>query len=276
MDENGKRNETDGKTEYESNAARRIRLTEKGQESAGAEEPLEINKAANFWYHNKVKILLAAAFAVILLIGVIQFAGRANPDVAILYAGPGYITANENQSICRAMEKLIPDLNGDKKTYVQLNDMVFLTDAQLAERNAEHQENDEAFALNPLENKQVSDRFMSEIFSGSTALCILSEDQYRIVAEAEGFVKLADLFGEEIPDGAIDGYGVRLGETKFGKFYETARIFPEDTVIALRTLPTASVLTGRKKAEKIHANAEVLFREILAYEYPEGYAEPTA
>ena len=259
----------ESETEFESNAARRLRLTGGNEPAAEAEEPVKINKLANFWYHNKVVILLVAAFAVILSIALVQFTGHANPDVSVLYAGPDDITANENQALSRLFETLIPDLNGDGKTYVQLNDMVYMTEAQVTAYEEAHL----GEVVDLLANSQMSERFTYEVFSGSAAVCILAEDQYEIVAHAGGFVKLADLFGEEWPDGAIDECGVRFADTKFCKFYEAAAIFPEDAVIALRTLPTTAVLTGKSKAEKEHANGEALFRAILTWDYPEGYAE---
>ena len=105
---------------------------------------------------------------------------------------------------------------------------------------------------------------------------ITAPEQYTDVCVSGGFLPLAELFGEEnIPEGAIDEYGVRLAETKFWKFYGTKEMFPADAVIALRRVSTMSALTGKSKAEKLHANSAEVFRKIMEYEYPEGYVEPT-
>ena len=39
----------------------------------------------------------------------------------------------------------------------------------------------------------------------------------------------------------------------------------------MRTVPTMSALTGRRKAEEAQAANAELFRRILTFEYPEGY-----
>ena len=60
-------------------------------------------------------------------------------------------------------------------------------------------------------------------------------------------------------------------ETEFCRFYEAAQIFPDDVLIAVRTLPTMSALTGKKRAEKAQAANIDLLKKILTFEYPEGY-----
>ena len=273
MDEREKKNVPE---EEESNAARRIRALGQDQDGNEEEEELEIDRWGNFWYHHKWKVLMTAVFGLIIGVAVVQFAGQQNPDVRVLYGGPLYITPNENQMFCDAVESLCPDFNDDGKTYVQLNDMVFMTENQLNEMIARAEENDEDIAYDRLSNAQVQERFTYEIFGGEAAICILAEEQYTDVCVSGGFLPLAELFGEDnIPEGAVDEYGVRLAETKFWKFYGTKEMFPADAVIALRRVSTMSALTGKSKAEKLHANSAEVFKKIMEYEYPEGYVEPT-
>ena len=261
--------------EEESNAARRIRMLGQDSDDDVEEEELEIDRWGNFWYHHKWKVVMTAVFGVIIGVAVAQFAGQQNPDVRVIYGGPLYITPNESQMFCDAVETICPDFNDDGKTYVQLNDMVFMTENQMNEMIALAEENDEDVAYDRLSNAQVQERFTYEIFGGEASICILAEEQYQEVSGSGGFMTLAELFGEEnIPEGAIDDYGVRLAETKFWKFYGTAEMFPADAVIALRRVSTMSAITGKSKAEKLHANSAEVFRNIMNYEYPEGYVEP--
>ncbi|MGN1346201.1 MAG: hypothetical protein ACI4V1_05415 [Eubacteriales bacterium] len=258
----------------ESNAARRIRMLGENTPPPEEEEPLKINRPANFWYHHKWKVVITAFFVVVLGVAAAQFAGQQNPDVQILYGGPLYITPNENQAFCGAAESLCPDYNGDGKIYVQLNDMVFFTENQLNERIAAAEESGEEVGYDRLSNAQMQERFTYEVFGGEASICILAEEQYREVCTEGGFLPLAEIFGEDdLPEGRIDDYGVRLSETKFWKFYGTQEMFPEDTVIALRRVSTMSALTGKSRAEKLHANSLDFFRRLLAFEYPEGYVE---
>ena len=259
----------------ESNAARRLRMLGEDTDGEGDDEPLEIDRWGNFWYHHKWKVVMITVFGIIIGVAVAQFAGQQNPDVYVLYGGPLYITPNENQMFCDAVESFCPDYNEDGKTYVQLNDMVFMTENQLNEMIAAAEENDEDIAYDRLANAQVQERFTYEIFGGEAAICILAEEQYEEVCGSGGFLPLAELYAEdELPEGRIDEYGVRLSETKFWKFYGTQDMFPEDAVIALRRVSTMSALTGKSRAEKIHAYSSDLFCRILDFEYPEGYVEP--
>ena len=55
-------------------------------------------------------------------------------------------------------------------------------------------------------------------------------------------MSLSELF-DEIPEGAIDEFGVRFSETKLFEYYSEAQVFPEDAVIAIRKLSTMSFLS---------------------------------
>lgn len=261
----------------ESNAARRIRML--GEDSAAGTdenncEPLKINKLSNFWYHNKYKIIITLAFAFIIGTASIQFANRSNPDVSLLYAGPVYITPNENKKFCSAIESIMEDYNGDGKKYVQLNDLIFMTEGQMEKILDEAEENDDEVVIDRLSNSQVSERFTYEVFGGEASICILAKDQYETVRAEGGFMKLTDIFTDNnIPDTAIDEYGLRVHDMKFYKFFADDEMFPEDAVIALRTLSTMSALTGRKKAERLHDYSKSLFIKLAEFEYPEGYSE---
>lgn len=274
MDERDKNEQEQNIPEEESNAARRIRMLGQDQEEEDEEE-LEIDRWGNFWYHHKWKVLMTAVFGVIIGVAAVQFAGQQNPDVRVLYGGPLYVTPNECQMFCDAVESICPDFNNDGKTYVQLNDMVFMTENQMNEMIAAAEESGEDIAYDRLSNAQVQERFTFEVFGGEASICILAEEQYLDVNGSGGFLPLAEIFGEEnIPEGAVDDCGVRLNETKFWKFYGTKEMFPEDAVIALRRVSTMSAITGKSKAEKLHANSMEVFRKIMEYEYPEGYVEP--
>lgn len=267
-DENGARDE-----EPESIAAKRLKALG-GNENEEETEEIKINKLANFWYHYKFRIIMIAAFAFIIIVATTQFISRQNPDINIIYGGPQYITPNQNKAFCEVLQSMMPDYNDDGKKYVQLNDMVFMSENQVQKYIDEAEKNGEEVSVNLLSNKQVSERFTYEIFGGNSVICILSEDQYKSVASEGGFCPLSELFGDELPEGAIDDYGVRFCETKLCKFYDAAKIFPDDAVIALRRLSTMSAFTGKKKAERKYEYHRDLFIQILNFEYPEGYVPP--
>lgn len=272
-DKNRKDENSAGGEELESNAAKRLKAL---GEDVGEEEtePIKVNKLANFWYHYKFRTIMIAAFAFIILIGVTQFVSRQNPDINIIYAGPQYITPNQNKAFCEILQSMMPDYNDDGKKYVQLNDMVFMSEEQVREYVAEAEARGEDVMLDLVSNKQVNERFTYEIFGGESVICILAEDQYKSVANGGGFLPLSEVFGDDIPEGAFDDCGVRFCETKLCKFYGAAQIFPDDAVIALRRLSTMSAFTGKKKAERKYEYHRDLFARMLNFEYPEGYTPP--
>ncbi len=272
MDGNNNNTEKNNAAEdevFESNAARRIRMLDEMGEAADEPE-LKINKWQNFWYHNKVKVIMISAFAFMLTVAAVQFFSRQNPDIYVIYAGPVHITANENRAFCDALEDIMDDYNGDGKYKAQLTDFVFMTEAQIDEFYEQAWETDLEPYVDALTNAQTQERYSYEVFGGNAVICILAEDQYLEVYRAGGFIPLAELF-DEIPEGAYDDCGILLSDTKFYKFYGTKNMFPEDAVIAVRKLSTLSALTGKKKAEEKHAYHVDMFKRILSFEYPEGY-----
>lgn len=266
-DEKDRREENE--EEYQSNAARRLRALG-GNEEPVEEEPIKVNKLSNFWHYHRAMIAIIAAFVLIGGIALAQLIGKQNPDISILYAGPDYITPNECKAFCSVVENMIDDYNGDGKKFVQAEDLVFMSDDQILDYLAAAQADNEAATVDNMKNNEIKERFMYEVFGGEAMICILAEDQYRMVAEGGGFMLLSDVFGKT-PDGAIDEYGIRFSETKFCKFYDAAKIFPDDAVIALRTVPTMSALTGKDRAERLHGYHEAAFKLIVGFEYPEGY-----
>ena len=264
-------------TTEESNAARRLKaLGGAGEEAIHGEEEAKGSFFSNFWYHHKWKVIIGAAFAFILLTGIGQYARRSDPDVTMLYSGTVYITATENQKLTDILAVMAGDSNGDGKAYVQLNDVVFYTEEQLADYITWCDEHGEDMTIDRMANKQAGDRYYQQVWS-DPLICIFEESQYAEVARSGGFEKLADLFADDpdalaaLGDAVYDDCGVRFAETKFCHFYEAAQIFPEDVLIAVRTLPTMSALTGKKRAEKAQAANIDLFKKILTFEYPEGY-----
>lgn len=260
----------DGGEELESNAARRLRLL--GVDTAESEEEhVEVNKLANFWHYNRTKIIIISFFVIVFGIVTMQTVNRQNPDISILYAGPDYITPNECKAFSATVESIIEDYNSDGRKYVQIDGLVFMSDDQIEDSIAAGIAADERVDIDNVKNKEVADRFSYEVFGGEALICILAEDQFRMVEAGGGFMKLTDVLGET-PVGAIDEYGVRFSETKFCKFYDSAKIFPDDAVIALRTIPTTSAITGKKRAEKLHEYHTAAFKLIIGFEYPEGYS----
>ena len=117
MTENEK--QTNDNEIIESNAARRMRLRGEDIGEDIKTDDIEVNRLANFWYHNKVWVLIAAFFVVMITIVTVQYAKQSNPDIYLLYGGPEHITANEAKAFSSLLEDMMDDYNGDGKKLVQ-------------------------------------------------------------------------------------------------------------------------------------------------------------
>ena len=235
--------DNDSGTVPESNEARRIRMSGEGFGEDVRVDDIKVNKVANFFYHNKVKIILISVFAVILTIGIVQICTQSNPDATVIYGGPQYISANQARDFRAMIESIMEDYNGDGKKVVQLYDFVFYTSEQLEIVAAETDENGDKTVVNISTNRSTADRFSEEVFGVDSGVCILSESQYEETRASGAFMTLEEVLGYT-PEGAVDEYAVRLTETKLWKFYDAARIFPRDSVIAMRKLSSMGSILG--------------------------------
>lgn len=275
MDEKNGQN-TPEQNEELSNAARVLKATAGEDDAAqnAAHTPVHGNPIANFWYHHKWKVIVGGVFLFMGITLLTQFMGKSNPDITILYAGPDYITANDNRKFCAALSGIMDDYNGDGEKKVLLNDIIYMTGNQIRAAKAAAEENGDDFAYNQQANAQTAEQFTYEIMAGDSLLCFLCEDQYETVRDADGFVPLAEIF-DEVPDYAVDAYGLRLSDTPFAQYFTICRIFPEETVVALRRVTTLSKVKGQEKMEKQAAWHRDLFEKIVNFTFPEGYTPET-
>lgn len=258
-----------------SNAAKVLAALDKDAPQPEAVEAVPMGlgaKLSNFWYHHKWKVIIVSAFAFILVTVSAQFVTKGNPDIRILYAGPLYFTPNQSSAVSGCLYDLMDDYNGDGEKKIAINDIVYMTAEQIREAQADAEAHGEEFALDRQSNAQTAEQFTYEVMAGDCLLCFLAPDQYESVAEAEAFVPLTEIFGQ-LPEGAVDEYGIRLCETKFYKYYTAVQVFGEDTLVALKRLTTVNQMKG-EKMEKSHADHMDLFRKIGTFEYPEGYVPP--
>ena len=273
MEDNTNKNAPDS-GEQLSNAARVLRATESDAPAQTEEIPSRGNPIANFWYHHNWKVIVIGVFLFMGITLITQFLHKSNPDITILYAGPDYITANDNRKFCAALSGIMEDYNGDGEKKVLLNDIIYMTSDQIRTAKARADENGDDFAYDQQANAQTAEQFTYEILAGDSLLCFLCEDQYETVRAADGFVPLAEIF-DVVPDSAVDAYGIRLYDTPFAQYFTISHIFPEETIVALRRVTTISQVRGQAKMEKKAAWHRDLFEKIVNFTFPEGYTPET-
>ena len=97
-------------------------------------------KVSNFWYHEKVWIILGTFFALVLGFIIFDMVTKVDPDIEILLICDNVLQNDESAKLLeKRIEQYTPDLNGDGKVYVQviicpLNDykynMLYQTNSQ--------------------------------------------------------------------------------------------------------------------------------------------------
>ena len=104
-----------------------------------------------------------------------------------------------------------------------------------------------------------------EVVAGNSVIYMLDPLLYESVKDAGGLLPLAEVL-DEIPQAAIDEYGIRLGDTALSESITGLQRLPEETVLCIRKVSTMSVFKGQKKSEEAHARHVELFRQIAAFE----------
>lgn len=231
----------------------------------------------NFWYHHKWKVIISVFFAVVLGICTYQFATREVPDVYVMYAGPEYMSAGDVIGFKSAMRNVMQDYNEDGEKGMMLITLTCVSEEKIKEMQAEAEAQSEEFYIDLAANSQNNKQFGMEIFAGEAVICLLDPSLYENVRDEGGFMKMSDVFTEEeLADVELyDECGIYLHSIKFGKYYDVMKNMPEDTVLCVRKISTISVFKGKKKYEKLHEYHVDMFRNIVLFEYPEGYVPET-
>jgi len=87
-------------------------------------------KFENYWYYYKYHTLLGAFFAVVLVLVIVQFATRVEPDYqVILCVGESNAATIDVDQLGREMARYGRDLNGDGRVVVSVSNASFKEDA---------------------------------------------------------------------------------------------------------------------------------------------------
>ncbi len=229
----------------------------------------------NFWYHHKWKTIIIGFFAMLLIVCFAQMETQDKADVYFMYAGPGFLTANEARRMQDAVKQIMPDYNEDGEKGVFLADFNYLSEEQIARKRAQAEEEGVDLIFDNYGNANVYEQYEMEVIAGESVIYILDPGLYENVKKAGGLMPLSEVL-EEVPAEAVDETGIRLADLKFARFFTAMDVFPEDSVLCIRRVSTMSVFKGKKKTERIHAYHTDLFRKIVTFEFPEGYTETAA
>lgn len=231
----------------------------------------------NFWYHYKWHTLIVLFVVIVAGVGIYQVASKGTADVGVLYAGPRLLTLPEKKAIESAVRQLMQDYNGDGETVVEFTSLMFMSDEQIQAAKEQAEQSGGDYFVNRQFMQNELQKFDNLILAGDALICLLDPYLYQRVLDRDGFMPLSDIF-DTPPEGAVDAYGIRLADTKFGQYFDGLQGLPEDTVLCIRRVPTfwkipvlSFFIGNEKKTEQYHSHHVALFRAVVDFEFPDGY-----
>ncbi len=207
----------------------------------------KVSWAENFWYHYKWAIIGIAVAAVILFVCIVQSCSKREEDILIVYAGPAYLTQTQLSSVVEVMGNTMPrdfDENGDK--FVIFDMFQIFSEEQIKEITAQTDANGKQGYVDRTRNSNNYDQYNKYVLTGDSSIYFLDPTLYQTLKTNDRLCKLSDVLADT-PEGAIDEYGVRLGDTALYKEYGVLHVLPEDTVICIARPFVAGTKTSKEK-----------------------------
>lgn len=221
----------------------------------------------NYWYHYKWQTIIAAFFTIAFLIMGLQMCGAEKTDIYLIYAGPHMFEEGSVHELSADVNKILSeDFNGDGIKTSEIVDLYILSEEQIkAEKEAAESE-EEVYYYNAQFFAEEQKKLDQLIFAGEYSICLLDPHLYESIKQSGGFRPLSEVL-DEVPESAIDEYGIRLSDTEFGSFFTSVSKLPEDTVLCLRRESTMSFL-NRDRAEEQYAHYVKTFCDIVNFKIP--------
>lgn len=214
----------------------------------------------NFWYHHKWKTIIISFFLIVFVIGFVQCMQKTDADVSILYVGPEVVTGEDYDAMEKSLEsRLGIDYNEDGKITVQFTDRVYLSDAQLKEREEAAAADGEALYYDKTAMKNSLDQARQWIQSGAMLIAIMDVEVYKTFERVQDslFVKLDDYL-DEVPEYAYDAYSLTFKDIPYVQFSGAFDSIAKDTVIVLVKPTWTSTLGKDEMAERYRAHEELM------------------
>ena len=192
----------------------------------------------NFWYHYKWHTIVTAFIAVVLVTCIVQFVTTPKSDILFTYAGPKeFVTAPEEKiAINSALSSVSKKVYGEDSK-ASLNSFLIYSKEQIKEIESEVDENGkQKYVVDTSFNTSEMNSFDEFSKSGASYILLLDPSIYqRFInqnGEADRLIELSAVYGNT-PEGALDKYSVRLGDTKLYQTVPEIRALPADTVVCL-------------------------------------------
>ena len=192
----------------------------------------------NYWYHYKWPTIVVAFFVVVFSVCFVQACTHEEKDILITYAGPTSLAADEIAGIERLFTENLPEAFGNQGIdgKAGLVSYIIYSKEQIKELESKKNESEDPVHIDTVFNSNEYNALNSQYKTGNGSIYLLDRWLYdELVSEdntVERLKPLAEIFGEK-PVGAIDKYGIRLGDTEIYKNSIELQVLPADTIICL-------------------------------------------
>ena len=228
-----------------------------------------IEKLDNFWYYNKWKVIIIAFFAIVIIVGVVQMVGKTDADASIVIAVPETVTPLQGQEIGTALMPFMPsDGNGDGKREIEVLAYAIYSEDEMDAANHTETETEKdggwhyVPTVNQSYNVEQYEQYTSYLQTGEATILFVSEYLYEKLRGADRILPLGEIFGENLPAGALpDGYGVRLSDIAVYSYVEALGVIPEDTVVCI----LRPYVFGKSSKAESYSFAKELFANIVNF-----------
>ncbi len=191
-------------------------------------------KLKNFWYHYKWPTIIGFVLLIAILGASMSTCVREDYDISVMVAGPLEVGGQTARDIAVSIEEYASDYDENGETNVAVNLLYIANYEDL--RDSDNPVSGNLAAM----SKQNRDTFQMEIMTGTYLICILSEELWREVDEADGLLPVTDYFPEgsgSYRDATLYGdtekTGIRLSDTPLYSLLGV-RSLPGDMIVCIR------------------------------------------
>lgn len=217
-------------------------------------------KIENFWYHNKFTVIVVGAFAIFIIISLIQLLSKDKPDANFMYLGSAPLSYKENlfqDSLDKVMKE---DYNGDGQKYV---DLVAVTSRDVTFSDTEG-DFATGYTTSDLQ-KTTGETFAAHLTAGDSMIYLIDESYFGVVETAGVLMPLSEALGYK-PEFAVNDYAVHISDLDV-YFLPGFDILPKNTLLCIR-YPVKLTKSEKEVEERTKWNLSV-FRDLFSYEYPD-------
>lgn len=223
----------------------------------------------NFWYHYKWTVIIGAFFITILIIGIVQIAGRVRYDAVVTVVVPATPDSRQTEDMEALLVRLMPNecnVKGEKQVSLR-SWQVYSEEEYRIEKESVEAESQQ-FNLNAKYNEDELSGFRQYSMTGESVICFVSPYIYASLVSTERLKPLAELYGSDpLPAGIMeDGCGIRLSETDLYRYNpELSGFLPETTILCLLK-PT---IAGDSSKVENYERFTAFFRALADYRLSE-------